>query len=337
MKRAFILFSVLFLLAGQVFAGVVKKTSSRITFKGFGTFTSIQSEKISANVKRTDSENRFKGKGLLGSAAGKMLLKSGDIGEIINLEEMMIYQMNHKKKEYEVNPITKMTEAIEEEEEVSEELPEEEMKIRDIKIIRSEFKVEETGETKDINQFPCEKYVITWITEWEDLSSGEKGIDRLSTTVWTTPYTDEIQSAQEEEMNFSQEYLKRLGIDMDEFQQEILGTNWLSVFRGLSQAERAPMEDASVYGKEMKKIKGYPVVIDGKYFASREGEKEEEEEKPKSVKKMFGKFAKKAIKKKSKDVEEEPDFAYYIELIELSPAKVSETELKVPADYKKKG
>jgi len=241
--------------------------------------------------------------------------------------------MNHKNKEYEVNPITKMTGEIEEEEEVSEE----EMKPRDIKIIRSEFKVDETGESKDINQFPCEKYVITWITEWEDLNSGEKGIDRLSTTIWATPYTDEIKSAHEEEMKFSREYLKRLGIDMNEFQQEMLGTNWFSVFRGLNQAERAPMEDASIYGKEMNKIKGYPVVIDGKYFTSREGEKEEEEEKPKSAKKIFGKFAKKALKKTPKDVEEEPAFAYYIELIELSPANVSETELKVPADYKKKG
>jgi len=337
MKRAFILSLVLLLLAGQVFAGVVKKTSSKVAFKGFGTFTSVQSEKIMVNVKRTDSENSFKGKGLLGSAAGKMLLRSGDIGEIINLEEMMIYLMNHKKKEYEVNPITKMTGEIEEDVEVSEEVPEEKMKPRDIKIIRIEFKVDETGESKEINQFPCEKYVITWITEWEDLNSGEKGIDRLSTTVWTTPYTDEIKLAHEEEMKFSQEYLKRLGIDMDEFQQEILGTNWFSVFRGLSQAERGPMEDASVYSKEMKKIKGYPVVIDGKYFTSREGGKEEEGEKPKSVKKMFGKFAKKAIKKKPKDIEEEPAFTYYIELIELSPANVSETELKVPADYKKKG
>ena len=223
MKKAFILFIVLFLLAGQVIAGVVKKTSSKVAFKGFGTFTSVQSEKTTANVKRTDSENRFKGKGLLGSAAGKMLLKSGDIGEIINLEEMMIYQMNHKKKVYDVNPITKMTGEIEEEKEVSEEVPEEKMKPRDIKIIRSEFKVDETGESKEINQFPCKKYVITWITEWEDLNSGEKGIDRLSTTVWTTPYTDEIKSAHEEETKFSQEYMKRLGINMDEFQQEILG------------------------------------------------------------------------------------------------------------------
>jgi len=339
MKKTIILCIGVLFLAGQVFAGVIKKTNSKVTFKGFGTFTSIQTEKISSDKKRTDSENSFKGKGLLGGMAAKMVLRPGEIGEIINLEEMMIYQMDHKKKEYEVNQITKMTEEREEEKEISEEEPEEEIKSRDIKIIRSEFRVDETGNQKVINQFPCKEYVMTWITEWEDLSSGEKGTDRLSTIIWTTPYVDEVKSAHEEEMKFSQEYMKRLGIDMDEVQQEILGTNWLSVFRGLSQAERGPMEDVSRYGEEMKKVEGYPVVIDGKYFASREGQKEEEEkeEETKSVKGVFGKLAKKALTKKSKDVEEEPAFAYYIELIEFSPSTVSETEFGIPAEYKKKG
>lgn len=339
MKKTIILCIVVLFLAGQVFAGVIKKTNSKVTFKGFGTFTSIQTEKISSDKKRTDSENSFKGKGFLGGVAAKMVLRPGEIGEIINLEEMMIYQMDHKKKEYEVNQIAKMTEEREEEKEISEEELEEEISSRDIKIIRSEFKVEETGNQKVINQFPCKEYLMTWITEWEDLSSGEKGTDRLSTIIWTTPYVDEVKSAHEEEMKFSQEHMKRLSIDMDEVQQEILGTNWLSVFRGLSQAEPGPIEDASKYGEEMKKIKGYPVVIDGKYFASREGQKEEEEkeEETKKVKGVFGKLAKKALTKKSKDVEEEPAFAYYIELIEFSPTTVSETEFVIPAEYKKKG
>ncbi len=42
----------------------------------------------------------------------------------------------------------------------------------------------------------------------------------------------------------------------------------------------------------MKKIKGYPVVINGKYFATRQGQKEEEEEKNGDVKKMLVKSIK---------------------------------------------
>jgi len=42
---------------------------------------------------------------VLGSTVGKMFLKSGETSEIINLAEMKIYDLNHKKKEFAVRPI----------------------------------------------------------------------------------------------------------------------------------------------------------------------------------------------------------------------------------------
>lgn len=345
MKRILSWLALTLLIAYPVFAGAVKKTKSEVTFKGFGTFTSVQTEKVTPEKKLSDSKNDFKGKGIVGSISGKFLLRSGDLAEIVNLNEMTICTLDHKKKEYQVTPIKPVEESVErkaEEPETQKEVKTEEPAEKepsDIKIVRSEFKVENTGENKVINQFPSTKYVITWITEWENVRTGQKGTDRLTTNVWTTPITDAVQQAQEEEAKFSREYLKRLGIDTDAVQQAILGINWLSMFSGLTDPGAAPKQKASQFAEEMKKIEGYPVVIDGKYYAVKEGgeQAEQEEEEAQDVKGVLGKFAKKALTKKPKPQGDEPSFSYYIELLAFSPAPVSEADFQIPPNYKKKG
>lgn len=75
MKRILTLLCVLSVLSAPVFSGVVKKTKSEVTFKGFGSFSTSQSEKLVPQKHRVDSQNDFKGKGLLGGLAKKVLKK----------------------------------------------------------------------------------------------------------------------------------------------------------------------------------------------------------------------------------------------------------------------
>jgi len=105
MKKFMCLAIVITLLSGITFADVVKKTKAEVSFKEFGKFTTEQEIKITSDKKLTKSKNKFKGKGVLGSTVGKMFLKSGETGEIINLAEMKIYDLNHKKKEFTVRPM----------------------------------------------------------------------------------------------------------------------------------------------------------------------------------------------------------------------------------------
>ncbi|MFC2141566.1 hypothetical protein ACFLR7_01360 [Acidobacteriota bacterium] len=340
MKKILSLAIVFTLMSGIAFAGVVKKTKAEVSFQEFGKFTTEQEIKITSDKKLTASKNKFKGKGVMGSTVGKMFLKSGETGEIINLAEMMIYSLNHKKKEYEVRPIEKIMEDQGEGDVVAtDEVDAEEEGSNNIKIIRSEFKVEETGDKKNINDFSCRKYLVTWITEWENLETGQKGTDRLSTDVWTTPLTGELQQAQEQENDFNKEYMQRLGFDVDELQQAILGTNWLSILSSMGKGGMAPQADGSQFSQEMNKIEGYPVIIDGKYYAKREGGEEDEEEEESDagdVKGMLGKFAKKAIGGKKKD-DNEPAFTYYVEVEELNPESVNDSAFQVPSNYKNKG
>jgi hypothetical protein len=340
MKRFVVLVMIGLMMTGSVFAGVTKKSKIEVSFKDFGKFTSEQSEKLTAEKKLTDSQNKFKGKGIVGKLSGSFFLKSGETGEMIVLPEMMIYRMNHKKKEYSVEPIEKITS----EEEATEagyggEADVEEEGESEIKIIRSEFTVDDTGESKTINGFPSNKYLVNWITEWENVQTGEKGTDLLVTDVWTTPLTGNLQKARDEEQAFTKAYMKSIGIDADSLQQMILGTNWLALLGSMSEGGQSRRHKGSNFADEMKKIEGYPIVIDGKYFEKREGGEEEEDadkDSGGSVKGMLGGLAKKALKKGSKN-ENEPAFTYYTELIEFSPVSVGDDAFHVPANYKKKG
>jgi hypothetical protein len=340
MKKLIVLFVIGLLMTGSVFAGVVKKSKVEVSFKEFGKFTSEQSEKLTAEKKLTDSQNKFKGKGIVGKLSGQFLLKSGETGEMIVLPEMTIYRMNHKKKEYSVEPIEKITS----EEEATEaghvgEVEAEEEEDSEIRIIRSEFTVDVTGESRTINNFPSSKYIVNWLTEWENVRTGEKGTDRLITEVWTTPLTGDVQKARDEEQAFTKAYMKSIGIDADFLQQTILGTNWLALLGSMSEEGQSRRHKGSNFADEMNKIEGYPVVIDGKYFAKREGGELEEEEDADSgggVKGMLGGLAKKALKKGSKNVNE-PAFTYYTELIEFNPVNVGDDAFQVPANYKQKG
>jgi hypothetical protein len=259
---------------------------------------------------------------------------------MIILPEMIVYKMNHKKKQYTIEPIEKITS----EEEATEagyggNVEGEKDQESEINFIRSEFSVEDTGESKSINEFPSKKYMVNWVTEWENVQTGERGTDRLTTAVWTTPIAGEIQKARDEEMTFTKAYMESLGIDTDSLQQMILGTSWLAILGSMGESRQQTRHKGSNFSDEMKKIEGYPVVIDGKYFAKREGGESEEDGSKDSgggVKGMLGGLANKALKKKSKN-DNEPAFTYYTELLEFSPAKVGDDAFQVPSNYKKKG
>lgn len=338
MKKTLAVWSVLLMLVSPALAGVVKKTKSDVTFKVFGRFTSLQEERLTSEFKRVDSKNEFKGQGFLGGLAGKTLLRPGDLGEIIDLPASALYGLDHKKKEYTVSRIKQLSAETGGEEAAGGE--EAERGESDIKITRNEFKVEDTGETSVINNFPVRKYAADWLTEWENVRSGEKGSTQLSSLVWTTELSDAIRQAEEEEMKFSREYMKKLGLDADKLKQDILGTSWLALLDTLNPGNKTD-RDVSKFAAEINKIKGYPVVIDGKYYIKGQKAPAEaaEEEEAKDVKGVLGGFAKKMLKKKKPAEEEgrEPSLAFYTEVLQLSPADLGPVDFQVPAGYKKKG
>jgi hypothetical protein len=346
MRRALVLSAIILVLTAPVFAGVVKKTKSDITFRGFGKFSVAQSEKLTADQKWMDSKSDFKGQGLMGGLAGKTVLRSGETGQIIDLPAGSIYQLDHKKREYTVSPIKPLSEEMKGGEK-GKPAEKEEQQASTIKITRNEFKVEDTGEQSVINNFNVSKYLVHWLMEWEDTETGEKGSNTLDSFVWTTPMTDALRNAQEEELKFSKAYLQKIGVNADQMTQDVLGTSWLSLLDSFGKPGRKPQRDFSKASQEMQKVKGYPIVIDGKYSVTGTGGKQETataekegEESPKDVKGALGGLLKKTMKKKpapSEAAANEPALSYRIEVLEISATDLGAADFQVPATYKKKG
>jgi hypothetical protein len=348
MKKAVIYSLAALLLASPAMAGVVKKMKSNIVFQKFGTFNLTSSSKTTPDRQWTSSLSDFKGKGVTGSLVGKTILRSGDTGQIIDLPASTIATLDNKKKEYTVGPIKKMTEETEQADQEAQAEPKEKEQPSNIKVTKNEFKVTDTGEESAINNFPCRKYLVLWLMEWENTETGEKGSSRLDTAVWTTPASDTLRAAQAEEMKFNQAYLEKIGIDIDPSQRDVLGMSWISMLDTLGRPGAKPQKDTSKAAAEMKKIQGYPIVVDGKYDVK--GVKpqdgagaetaESEEQSPADVKGAIGGFLKKSLKKKPSDTAPKPDeptMTYRVETLEISTASLSPADFQVPAGFKKKG
>lgn len=350
MKQFLYLTLFLFLTIGILDAGVVKESKTAVTFKGFGKYSSQELAKIADLKKSEDKSSDFKGEGFLGKMTAKLILRPGKSAEITDLEAMKIFSLDHTKKEFTVRPIEKIEIGEESgEQETSEEQEEEGQS--NIRIIRSEFKVKDTGEKKTINNFACKRYDIFWVTVWENIETKEQGTDSLFTMVWTTEAASALKKAQDEEMKFNLEYMKRLGVDMNDMQQEILGIHWLTMFQQLNPKDKRDAKvDYAAMAKEMQKIQGYPISTEGKYFALRPQDKqqaqqqeqpqqqEEESSGPPSMDKMFGGLMKKAVKKEEKPKVEktgpEAAFEYATELIKYELTTVDANAFSIPSGYK---
>lgn len=137
----------------------------------------------------------------------------------------------------------------------------------EVKVIRNEVKLEQTGHKKNINGFDCLENIITWHVVTENVRTKEHTDSLMTMTLWTTPYTAALRELKKEEADFNKAYLEKLGIKMTPEQSKELG---LSVIGAAAGASRGDFE------KAMGKIKGYPIATDVQWAASGEGDGDEQ-------------------------------------------------------------
>ncbi len=342
-----LLFSLLLVLiwTGLALSGVIRKTQNEISFKGTGKLIVQTTTKIEGNQSLLDTKKKFQGKGLMGSIMAKTVLRPGHTAKAVSLDNQTIMHVNHNKQTFRMFPLEQIDwEEYEGSEEANQQEREERNEESNIRIIKNEFTVNKTGKNKKINKFPSEEYIISWVVVWEDMDSGDKGTDSLSTHVWTTSLNSEMKKAQQEEMEYNIKYAKKIGIEIDTQHSEMLGTQWMNMFRALNPGTNRDYDtDSEKWKSEMQKIKGYPVLTNGKYYALRIEQKEESEEKVteekpdyRNPRKLFGSIMKKSFgKKKAKKSGSKrvADFTYRTELIKLENATVPLSSFQPPAGY----
>ncbi len=346
--RYFIVFvTVALLWVVQGMAGVIHESKTTVKFKGLGEYTTHDVIYIQGLKQYKESSGNFQGEGMLGQMMSAALFGAKSKSAITDLDAMKIYELYKEKKQYRELPIEKIrfNEEEQEENEAQEAAEEnEENEESNIKITRQVLKVVPTHKQKTINNFPCQEYHVFWITEWVNTETGEKGKDSLFTDVWTTEKTGTINKGMNEELNFQKAYLQKVGLAADFNSQSILGLNWLKMFQNMKRGQSGKADfDETKWANEMKKIKGYPVVIDGEFYVSASGKKGSKKGRGKesfdisNPSGMFGNMFKKAMKKKAKPKlnKREPAFAYHTELLKIEVKNLSGDKFKVPAGFQK--
>ena len=362
MNRIYGFFIIIGLLLTALQAGVIRESKSSVGFTGMGKYTQKTVIKLSGLKELEQTRSDFDADNVLMGMAAKFFTGDDNKSTLIDLNAEKIYTIDHEEKTYTVTPIRKLTEedkqnidkvrkgelpqTDEDSEQTNEDMQEEES---NIKLIRREFKVFDTGEKENINGFDCKKYTLYYVSEWEDTETGERTTDSLFTIVWTTPYSEQLKQINQEEMQFGKAYLKAVGMEVDweDTKDDILGLNWISMFGQMGKADvEAPDAESADIVKEMQKIEGFPVVIDGSYFviAPEKEEPEEQEEEEQStvdvtdMGSLFGAITKQVVKNETQKPQEKKNEAaltYRTELVRYEISDIPESDLSVPAGYKK--
>ncbi len=331
------------------FAGAIRQVSNEIHFKGFGTYQVQSTFKTQGTIQLHDSQKDFKGSSFTGNMMAKFVLRPGHTARIVNLDKSLVIDINHNRKAFRIKPLREhsfdpLAEGGEEEEpgmEQEDEYGEE----SDIKIIRNEFDVKKTGETKTINGFPCNEYLITWVVEWKNTNTEKTGIDSLSSHVWTTAVTSNMKAAEAEERSFNEQFARNLNLGLDEHYSQMLGLHWLAMFQALNQhQDHTGTINEEEWTQKLEIIKGYPILTDGKYFVysnktQKKAKKKEEKINYRSKRSIFGGIMKKAFSKKKKTTSKKAgprkaDFAFRTEMKMLKSAAIPATEFQPPVGYR---
>lgn len=345
-----------FAMCSLIYADVtVERFTQSSGFGGVGANEATSITKISGLKKREKINMKLTG------SLGKFVTKMGgpmETDTIIDINKDAAWTMDHKKKTYTENKISIEMEKIKNQPSTHEEAKREKPKV---KIIRNEFSVKETGEKKIINGFNCKKYLLTWLVETEDLETKEHAKNIMTSELWNTELTKELNALQKEEMEFNQAYLKKLGIEMSPQEAQKFGLGMMSGFLGAD--EKATEENMKKLTKELSKIKGYTIATNIKWEhesdsmkkqreePAKEEEVEEQEEESEDVNisqgigGLLGGVAKKAAEKKVKEEKKKKGaeknkgkenvvFESYTEIKKISTSKIQESEFTVPAGYK---
>jgi thiol-disulfide isomerase/thioredoxin len=217
-----------------------------------------------------------------------------------------------------------------------------------LKIASSAFSVKQSGEKKSINGFDAEQYQVAWLVTLTD-PSARKTNSTLVVNVWTTPYTPPLKEA----MAIEQTYAKNLAANVinvmansgktkvvpDDAQKMIEGY----MARYMTAADRAAFLKA---GKELDKIKGYPVLTElswnlmGDACAAKEEAKtaaSDSSSAPSSVSSAVSSvaswFAKKKTDEKAKEIADAAILSFTVEVKSHRVDPVHDSMFSPPKNY----
>lgn len=235
---------VLFSVTGPVWGDVTIESSFKTSgVMGMGESEGLSIQRVQGQKKFESQTSRFSG------AILSRLMGEGGTTTITRVDKGVSWELEPKNQTYKENPLV-LPKMKAEEREGKEKKP-------TARISKSEFSVKKSGASENINGFPCEEYLVTWLIEVEDLESREKHQTTMTTNLWTTPETALIRKVVAEEQVFNQALAKKLGLDFSPDEAKKMGLTALGSMMKTSEEEL--QKGLIRVRNEMAKIKGYPI------------------------------------------------------------------------------
>jgi hypothetical protein len=227
--------------------------------KGFFPFDGTSKTFTRADMHRADSV--IKGTGTV----SRFLVGTNNDSRIERLDKKLVYTLDVKEKTYAECPLKGCGGPAQK---PAKKKPEEKKaeKPRDsdckVKIATANFTVKQTGQKKSINGFDTEQHQAAWIVTMED-PTARKTVSTLSVDLWTTPLTPQLKEALAVEQAYAKNLAKNLAsIATNGQKTQIVPAEAAKVINAhiaqfVTPADRAAFLKA---GKELEKIKGYPIL-----------------------------------------------------------------------------
>ncbi len=323
----------------------VEKYSKSGGFKGIGAGETTSVEKISGLKKREVSTTKMTG--TLGGFFSKL---AGDTSSdtITDIPADIVIRFNHKDKTYTESHITLPKDMKEKAGEGKEEGKEGKQEKANVKVIRSEVSVKETGEKKNIGGFDCARYIVTWLLETENTDTKARSKTTMTMDLWNAPETRETKALKEAEEDFMKAYVKKMGLAVSDDEAQQLGMTAVATLLGGDEKNtQAKMKELR---EKMAKVKGFSIATAVKWESEGSGGQEAEgqaQEKPpgesggldlsKGFGGLLGGLAKK-VGGGQKQAGEAPKgsviFDSYTEIRKLSVGDIPDADFQVPAGYR---
>jgi hypothetical protein len=313
--------------------------------KGFLPFENTQRIYVRANMRR--DESTLKGTGTFSG----YLIGTRSETDITRIDRKLQWSLNTEKEEYTECPLkgclkpskrppAKQNEATGKPPEAQHESG------CTMHVANTSFTVKATGQKKSINGFDTDEYQVAWVVNLRDKAAGNT-TSTLNMDIWTTPMTRAMRDALSVEEAYARAYS---GAVADTGKQQILPADAAKLISAYLASSLKP-GDLNAFleaGKQMEKIKGYPISthltwnMEGNACAPKETK--HTEDKPSSnssinspgelVSGLAGMFAKKKTKDTMKEAAGEPILSFTFEVKSLKIEQLHDSVFTVPNNYR---
>ena len=311
--------------------------------KGFFPFEGTTKTSTRADKHRDDSV--IKGTGTV----TRFLIGTNNISRIERLDKKLVYTLDVKEKTYTECPLKGCGGAAEKparkepEEKKAEKPSESDCKV---KIAAATFTVKQTGQKKSINSFDTEQYQAVWVVTMQD-PTARKTVSTLDVDLWTTPLTPQLKEALAVEQAYAKNFANALvSVATNGQKTQVVpeqAAKLINAYIGrlLTPADRAAFLKA---GKELEKIKGYPILtqlawnLKGDACVASESDKSADKSSTPSnsgdiLSSVADYFAKKKTDETMKDIGDKPIFSFSSEVKSHKVEAVHDSVFSPPKNY----